>query len=94
LLTARRREGDIAGIFLMGMGTAIYLTELWRDLEGRGEVLNGALDGPQVAAVTMVLMGAWKLREQKESETESPLVSGPAIEDTSEADTSAGAAHE
>jgi hypothetical protein len=47
-----------------------------------------------VAAVTMVLMGAWKLREQKESETESPLVSGPAIEDTSEADTSAGAAHE
>jgi phosphatidylglycerol:prolipoprotein diacylglycerol transferase len=65
LLPVRRREGDIAGICLMGMGVAIYITELWRDLEGRGQLLNGALDGPQVAAVGMVILGAWKLRERR-----------------------------
>jgi len=93
-MPARRREGDIAGIFLMGMGTAIYITELWRDLEGRGEILNGALDGPQVAAVAMVLMGAWKLREQNKTETAGNQPSHPVTEITAETNTDAGAAHE
>ncbi len=64
-LPARRREGDIAGVCLMGMGAAVYLTEFWRDPEGRGTILNGTIDGPQIAAVAMVLLGAWILLERR-----------------------------
>jgi phosphatidylglycerol---prolipoprotein diacylglyceryl transferase len=64
-LPARRQEGDAAGVCLMGLGVAIYLTEIWRDTEGRGVVLRGAIDGPQIAAVAMVLAGALILRERK-----------------------------
>jgi phosphatidylglycerol:prolipoprotein diacylglycerol transferase len=64
-LSARRQPGDVAGIALMGLGVVIYLTELWRDPEGRGQVLDGALDGPQVAAVVLVIVGALLLRERK-----------------------------
>ena len=35
----------------MGSGVAIYFTEMWRDPAGRGSLLQGALDGPQIAAV-------------------------------------------
>ncbi len=95
LLPARRREGDIAGICLMGMGAAIYFTELWRDPEGRGAILNGALDGPQIAAAVMVIGGAWLLLERKKSESASQQVSEPAVEDVdSEPGADAGAAHE
>jgi len=41
------------------------MTELWRDPEGRGTILHGAIDGPQIAAVAMVLAGAFVLRERK-----------------------------
>jgi phosphatidylglycerol:prolipoprotein diacylglycerol transferase len=82
-LPARRREGDIAGLCLMGMGAAIYLTELWSDPEGRGEILKGALDGPQIAAVLMVIVGAWILLERNKSESASQQVSEPALEDES-----------
>ena len=61
----RRQPGDVAGIALVGVGVSIYITELWRDPEGRGQVLNGALDGPQTAAIILVLLGAWLLRERK-----------------------------
>jgi phosphatidylglycerol---prolipoprotein diacylglyceryl transferase len=64
-LPLQRRTGDVAGLWLMGAGVAIYLTELWRDPEGRGSALHGALDGPQIAAVLMVLAGALVLRERK-----------------------------
>lgn len=57
-LPLERRAGDVAGLWLMATGTAIYLTELWRDREGRGSLFGGALDGPQIAAVAMVLAGA------------------------------------
>jgi phosphatidylglycerol---prolipoprotein diacylglyceryl transferase len=66
-LPLRRRSGDVAGLWLMGAGIAIYLTEIWRDPEGRGLVLHGALDGPQIAAIAMVLAGALILRERKSS---------------------------
>ena len=49
----------------MGAGVAIFLTELWRDPEGRGCAVHGALDGPQIAAVAMVLAGALVLRERE-----------------------------
>ena len=77
-LPARRREGDIAGICLMGLGAAIYFTELWRDPEGRGFLLHGALDGPQIAAIAMVLAGTWILKERKSSEPASQQAGEPA----------------
>ncbi|HXR38075.1 MAG TPA: prolipoprotein diacylglyceryl transferase family protein [Terracidiphilus sp.] len=64
-LPARRRAGDVAGLGLMGAGVAIYITELWRDTEGRGMLLGGALDGPQVAAILFVLAGAGVLMERR-----------------------------
>jgi phosphatidylglycerol---prolipoprotein diacylglyceryl transferase len=64
-LPMRRQHGDLAGICLMGLGTIVYLSEIWRDPEGRGLVLHGALDGPQIVAVLFVLAGALILRERK-----------------------------
>ena len=64
-LPIERRQGDVAGLWLMGAGAAIFLTELWRDPEGRGSLFHGALDGPQIAAVFLVLAGALVLRERK-----------------------------
>jgi phosphatidylglycerol:prolipoprotein diacylglycerol transferase len=64
-LPARRQQGDIAGLWLLGAGIAIYITELWRDTDGRGVLFNGALDGPQVAAILFVLAGAAVLLERK-----------------------------
>jgi phosphatidylglycerol---prolipoprotein diacylglyceryl transferase len=59
-----RRQGDVAGLCLMGAGASIYLTELWRDPVGRGSLLHNAIDGPQIAAVFLVLAGAFLLRER------------------------------
>jgi phosphatidylglycerol:prolipoprotein diacylglycerol transferase len=61
----RRQRGDLAGICLMGLGTVIYLTEIWRDPEGRGLILRGALDGPQIVAVVFVIAAGFILRERK-----------------------------
>jgi phosphatidylglycerol:prolipoprotein diacylglycerol transferase len=69
--TATRQQGDLAGIWLMGTGVIVFITELWRDPEGRGVMLNGALDGPQVAAIILVLGGAFMLRERKVTGAES-----------------------
>jgi phosphatidylglycerol:prolipoprotein diacylglycerol transferase len=63
-LPKRRQTGEVAGLGLMGAGAAIYLTEIWRDPEGRGVVLHGALDGPQIAAAALVVVGAVLLRER------------------------------
>jgi phosphatidylglycerol---prolipoprotein diacylglyceryl transferase len=68
---AIRQHGDLAGIWLMGSGVIIFITELWRDPEGRGVMLNGALDGPQLAAILMVLGGALAMRERKVQNTAS-----------------------
>lgn len=64
-MPATRRPGDVAGIGLMGMGVIVFITEIWRDTEGRGLILNGALDAPQLAAVGIVLAGALLLMEWK-----------------------------
>ncbi len=64
-LPARRQQGDVAGLGLIGAGVALYVTELWRDPEGRGTLLHGVLDGPQVAAIVLVVAGALMLRERK-----------------------------
>ena len=64
-LPERRRQGDVAGLWLLGAAVAIFFTELWRDTEGRGTLFGGALDGPQVVAILFVLAGAFVLLERK-----------------------------
>jgi phosphatidylglycerol:prolipoprotein diacylglycerol transferase len=64
-LPYRRQQGDVAGLLLMGAGVVVFITEFWRDPEGRGTLLGGALDGPQVAAVVMVVAGGVVLMERK-----------------------------
>lgn len=66
-LPVRRQQGDMAGILLLGMGAIIYMTELWRDPLGRGALLNGVLDGPQTAAIAMVIAGGLLLRLRNSS---------------------------
>lgn len=61
-----RRVGDLAGMGLMGVGVVVYITELWRDSEGRGVMLDGALNEPQVGAIVLVLLGAAVLLERKD----------------------------
>jgi phosphatidylglycerol---prolipoprotein diacylglyceryl transferase len=68
-LPMRRQPGDVAGLWLMTTGVAVFLTELWCDTEGRGEFFGGALDGPQIAAIVMVLAGGVMLRERKAMNT-------------------------
>jgi phosphatidylglycerol---prolipoprotein diacylglyceryl transferase len=63
------RAGDLAGMGLMGMGVVVFVTELWRDTEGRGSMWNGALDEPQLGAIALVLMGAAVLMEWKNRRT-------------------------
>jgi phosphatidylglycerol:prolipoprotein diacylglycerol transferase len=60
----RSRQGDVAGVFLMAAGVAVYFTEFWRDPEGRGSLLNGALDGPQLAAIALLLAGVLVLLQR------------------------------
>jgi phosphatidylglycerol---prolipoprotein diacylglyceryl transferase len=64
-LPVRVRQGDVAGVFLMGSGVAVFVTEFWRDPLGRGEFFGGALDGPQLASVFLVVLGALVLMERK-----------------------------
>jgi phosphatidylglycerol:prolipoprotein diacylglycerol transferase len=65
-LPYRRQPGDMAGLLLLGAGVALFITEFWRDPEGRGAALpGGALDGPQAAAIFLVLAGGLVLLERK-----------------------------
>ena len=59
------QHGDVAGWFLISTGITTYITEFWRDPIGRGAVLGGALKGPQVAAIVLVIAGALLLLERK-----------------------------
>jgi len=60
----------------MGAGVAVYITELWRATEGRGAMMNGALDGPQAGAVVLVLIGALVLMERKDRRKKSEAIHG------------------
>jgi len=75
-LPKRRQQGDIAGLWLLGTGVAVYITELGRDSEGRGAMLGGALDGPQVAAILMVLAGGLVLWERTGSQSSHEAIHG------------------
>ncbi|HVZ82757.1 MAG TPA: prolipoprotein diacylglyceryl transferase family protein [Terracidiphilus sp.] len=60
-----RQAGDLAGAALIAIGAAIYFTEFFRDLEGRGAILRGLLDGPQIAAIVLVLAGGCLLLDRR-----------------------------
>jgi len=61
----RRQAGDVAGLLLLGVGVVVFVTEFWRETEGRGSLLGGALDGPQMAAAALVVIGGLVLLERK-----------------------------
>jgi len=63
-LPARKQQGDVAGIGLLGMSVVVFITELWRDPEGRGALFGGVLNGPQLAAILLVLAGGLMLLER------------------------------
>jgi phosphatidylglycerol:prolipoprotein diacylglycerol transferase len=75
-LPARQQPGDVTGLFLMGTGFVVFMTELWRDPVGRGQLLGGALDGPQAAAILMVLAGAFLLMQSNSHRTSDEAVHG------------------
>jgi phosphatidylglycerol:prolipoprotein diacylglycerol transferase len=64
-LPRRRQSGDVAGLLLLGAGVVVFVTEFWRDSEGRGAVLGGALDGPQLVAAALVVVGGLVLLERR-----------------------------
>ncbi|MGD0096094.1 MAG: prolipoprotein diacylglyceryl transferase family protein [Terracidiphilus sp.] len=66
-LPRRRQQGDASGLMLLGAGVAVFVTEFWRDPEGRGSLLAGALDWPQAAAAMMVVAGGLVLLERGSS---------------------------
>lgn len=61
----RRQNGDLTGIFLMSTGVTLFITEFWRDPLGRGAIWHGVLKAPQLAAIVLLLAGAFLLRETK-----------------------------
>jgi phosphatidylglycerol:prolipoprotein diacylglycerol transferase len=66
-LPYRGQPGELSGLLLMGVGVIVFFTEFVRDPEGRGVLLGGALNGPQVAAVLMVVVGGVVLLEYKDA---------------------------
>jgi len=61
------RRGDLAGVWIMGTGILVFLTEIFRDWEGRGVVANGSVDAPQLVGLILVLAGGcllltWRTR--------------------------------
>jgi len=63
-LSYRRQPGDLSGIFLLGAAVIVFITEFWRDPEGRGILLGGTLDGPQAAMILLVIAGGFVLMER------------------------------
>ena len=76
-LPHRAQPGDICGLALMAAGTAVYFTEFWRDPEGRGSILRGAIDIPQIVAVASVLAGACVLLDRKVLRTANSISGSP-----------------
>jgi phosphatidylglycerol:prolipoprotein diacylglycerol transferase len=65
LMPRLKQRGDAAGLWMLGTGVTVFVTELWRDRVGRGSIFGGVFDGPQVGAIVLVLLAALLLRERK-----------------------------
>jgi hypothetical protein len=58
-----RRRGDVAGAALIGLGALLFITELFRDWEGRGALMGGLVDIPQLVGLGLVVLGGMVLGE-------------------------------
>ena len=58
-----RKDGDAAGVWLIGAGILLCFTEAFRDWEGRGVVLGGIADIPQLVGLGLVVLGGFVLWE-------------------------------
>jgi phosphatidylglycerol:prolipoprotein diacylglycerol transferase len=67
LRLSRRRPGDAAGLWLLASGALLFLSELFRDWEGRGVLFHGAIDAPQLVALGMVLAGGLVLTDWRKT---------------------------
>jgi len=76
----RRRPGDVAGAALLAIAAVVYFTEFFRDIEGRGSVLSGSVDGPQLASVVLVLLGMLLLFDQSQTRSSDAIQVGSAVE--------------
>jgi len=65
-LPYRHQPGDAAGLLLLGAGVVV-LSPSSGGIRGRGAVLGGALDGPQLAAVALVVVGGVVLLDRRRS---------------------------
>jgi phosphatidylglycerol---prolipoprotein diacylglyceryl transferase len=52
-----RRKGDAAGAALIGLGSLLFVAELFRDWEGRGMLMGGLTDIPQLVGLGLVVLG-------------------------------------
>ena len=66
LLSRSWRTGDITGAWLIANGALLFLTELFRDWEGRGVLLRGSVDAEQLLALGMVLVGGLVLTDLRQ----------------------------
>lgn len=80
-LPHRRQKGDAAGLFLLGAGVVVFVTEFWRDPEGRGFLLGGAVNGPQLAATAIVVIGGLVMLERKEQQAKDEAANGGTAHD-------------
>jgi phosphatidylglycerol:prolipoprotein diacylglycerol transferase len=64
-LPERKRNGDVAGVFLVATGVIVFFTEFLRDPVGRGSIFAGSVDGPQIVAVLLVVGGGALLMDLK-----------------------------
>ena len=62
----RRRDGDVAGVALVGAGVLLFVTEIFRDWEGRGILLGGLVDIPQLVGLGLVLLGGLMLLDWRQ----------------------------
>jgi phosphatidylglycerol:prolipoprotein diacylglycerol transferase len=69
-----RRRGDAAGAALIGLGALLFITELFRDWEGRGALMGGLVDIPQLVGLGVVVLGGVVLWEWRTSSRESQAV--------------------
>lgn len=80
-LPSRRQQGDVAGLCLVSAGALVFFTEFLRDTEGRGAVFGGAIDGPQIAAIALVLAGAILLRARPAATPQPAMQDSEALHD-------------
>lgn len=70
-----RRNGDAAGVALLGAGALLFTTEIFRDWEGRGASLGGLVDIPQLVGLGLVLLGGLMLLDWRQPRAAAEKVS-------------------